>query len=143
MKSLLFFVPLALNLVVALVSLTMALTCLQARGFLAFHEPATKTPWAELDPGLQAVFLAGIRLTGAGFLTVFALLAAEIAWSLLSGPGLLSVLAPCVSLVFTVALTGANAALARKTGAPAPWQGSLGASSLLAVSALASAFALA
>ena len=110
---------------VAVIALVMALESLRARKFLRFHEAAAAQPWDELGPGVQAVILSLLRLTGLGFLLV----ALQLAIAAVAGdfhPSLVVTLAlPLLSLLFCAGLCAVNFQLHRRTGAATPWRGSL------------------
>jgi hypothetical protein len=114
------------------VSASMAGKCLLSGKYLPFHEKAAGRQWDELEPNVQSVVLALLRLTGLGFLVVALLLLPHPFFALRTTGLYLTVVIPFISLLFCIGLSVVNYRLSAETGASTPWKGSLYASLLIA-----------
>jgi len=100
---------------------------------LPFQESAAGKHWEEIEPGLRAVLLALLRLSGLGFLVVGTLLIVFPVEGLVRGNTFDTLAAPAVALFYSVGLVLINHKLARATKAPTPWKRSLSAAALILV----------
>lgn len=123
----------ALYVSVGLISLSMAYKNLIARSYLPFHEKAAGWKWDEVDPGLQAVIIALMKLVGAGFLVAGLQLMGIAVLQLLHHDKAWGFFVPVYSLAFIAALAMANLELHRRTKAMTPWKASLWAFVIVAL----------
>jgi hypothetical protein len=111
---------------VALITLAMASVFLTATEFFPYHAVASGIDWADVEPGLQTVFLAVFRVCGAGWLTVGIALVLLIAFPFGRRDEGWSYLAiPLLSLTFWGITLGTTVYVAMATPATPPWAGSL------------------
>src|SRR3954465_6439790 len=61
---------LAAVLLVALAGIVFGVRYMRREAFLPYHAAVAGTSWAELDPGVQVVILAMLKIIGAGFATL-------------------------------------------------------------------------
>jgi len=125
---------------VALITLAMASVFLTATEFFPYHAVASGIDWADLEPGLQTVFLAVFRVCGAGWLTVAIALALLIAFPFGRRDESWSYLAiPLLALIFWGITLATTVHVARTTPATPPWAGSLFCIGLTLLSAILAA----
>jgi hypothetical protein len=120
-----------------MVMLAMASRFLTATEFFPYHAEASGLQWGDLQPGLQTVILALLRVAGAGWLTgsvaLIVLLAVPFArrdegWSYVAIPAL--------ALIFWGITFATTLHVAMTTAANPPWQASLFCVGLTLASAL-------
>jgi len=114
-----------LYVAVGAVSAIMAGKCCLSKRYLPFHEEAAGRPWEELDPGVRSVILALLRVSGLGFLVVASLLLSLPVAIYCTRSLYLTLVIPCVSLLFCLGLFFVNFRLSARTGARTPWKGAL------------------
>ncbi|HTX17759.1 MAG TPA: hypothetical protein VMG34_03780 [Bacteroidota bacterium] len=125
MSVVLRIVSIALYCLVGIVSYFMFYRSAFAGKLLPFQEAGSGKRWEEIEPGLQAVLLALLRLSGLGFLLVGTLLIVFPVEALIRGNAFEALAAPIVALFYCAALALVNYALARSTKSPTPWKRSL------------------
>lgn len=125
MSELLKIIPVALYFIVGVICLAMAFKTLRSDKFLPFHEKASGKPWNELDEPLKVVILSFMRLSGLGFLVVAILLMVCPIVNYFAPSAPYEYLIPSVALIYCAGLFVNNYILYKRTGADAPWKGSI------------------
>jgi hypothetical protein len=138
MRYVLQFLPSAIYLVVALVSVVMARQCFLAKKLLPFQEDAARMQWDKVEEPLRPVIVSLLQLSGLGFLVSAFLLFTTIAVLFRSATHFERCVGPAASLVFSVGLISINLSLHRATKAPTPWKAAFAASILLVAGILVS-----
>jgi|WetSurMetagenome_2_1015567.scaffolds.fasta_scaffold15507_3 hypothetical protein len=133
MQTLSHVISSGIYLAVGSVSAVMAGKTLLAKKVLPFHEEAAGRPWVELEPGVQSVILALMRVSGLGFLVTALLLLLLPVSTYVNDSRDVTLVLPAVALVFCLGLFFVNLQLRAKTGAQTPWKGALYAAVLLVV----------
>jgi hypothetical protein len=59
--------PLALLAMAGLISIFFGIRYFRAREFMPYHAVVAGKPWAELEPGVQAIILGMLKIIGGGF----------------------------------------------------------------------------
>jgi hypothetical protein len=118
-------VPIAIYMIIGLVSAIMAGKGLLSRRFLPFHEQAAGKSWDDVEPRLQLLILAFMRLTGLGFLVVALLLLIFPPLTFFYPNPPLQLGPPLLALLYCAGLFIVNFRLNQATQAATPWKGSL------------------
>lgn len=138
MRAMIELIPIGLYIVVGLVSLIMAYKSIFSNGFLPFHEKAAEKSWDTVEPGLQFIILALMRVSGLGFLVVALQLLIFPLVNISRNDPWLGYGIPVISLVFCLGLFLINYQLAIKSRSKTPWKGSLYAGAFVAIGILIS-----
>jgi hypothetical protein len=133
MNDVLSVAAMALYGIVGFISLIMAIKNLSAKNFLPFHEQAAGTQLGDLDPRLQKVILALMKVAGLGFLVAALLMLTFPVYNYVAPSPFLTYTVPLIALIYCAGLAGINYSLYKKTGAETPWKKSLMAILLLVV----------
>jgi hypothetical protein len=128
----------SLYLAVGAVSLLMAWKSIVAQRFLPFHEAAAGKEWKDVDPRLQAVYIAILGISGCGFLVVGLMLVLTPVIAFHSRDTFVRLAMPMLAILYSVGLALANFRLHVTTGARTPWRGSLYAAAVVALAAAVS-----
>jgi hypothetical protein len=115
----------------------MAAKSLHSRSFIPFHQQAAKKPLSSLDPPLQSVILALMRVSGLGFLVVGLLLTIFPVVNYFRPHRFVQIAIPAVCLVYCTGLFVANYSLHKQTKAATPWKGALAAAVMIAAGMVA------
>jgi hypothetical protein len=134
MNAILPFLSAALSIAVGVISLVMAGKCLFSKKLVSFHEKAAGMPWGKVDPALQAVILALMRVSGFGFLAVGLLTTVSPIVNRCQQNVFTQYIAPSVAVLFCAGLFWTNYELHMKTKSPTPWKGALAAVVMLLAS---------
>lgn len=125
MNEIVKILPVFLYFIVGVVSAIMAVKNFSSDKFLPFQENAANRPWDEIDPSLQIVILALLRIAGLGFLIVAILLLAFPIINYLMPNTFYTFAIPVIALLFCTGLFIVNYSLYKKTNANTPWRGSV------------------
>ena len=131
-------ISLCLYLIIGVVSMMMAHKSIFSNRFLPFHEQAAGTSWESIDPGVQSVLRALMKISGLGFLTVGLLLIILSIMSFFGQDSLVQYILPGIVLLFCLGLFFVNHQLAVQTKANTPWKGSLAAAMLIGIAIILS-----
>ena len=126
-------ISLFLFLIIGVVSMMMAHKSIFMNRFLPFHEQAAGKSWESIDPGVQTVLCALMKISGFGFLTIALLLIFYSIVSFFGQDSLFQYLLPGIALLFCLGLFFVNHQLAIQTKAKTPWKGSLTAAIMIGV----------
>lgn len=138
MRTMIELIPVGLYMIVGLISLVMAYKSAFSMGFLPFQEKAVGRSWDEVEPGLQRIILALMRVSGLGFFVVaLQLLIFPTVNFFLHDPWLEYGI-PGIALVFCLGLFWVNYQLAVNARSNTPWKGSLYAAAFIAIGILIS-----
>jgi len=125
MKEVLEIIPIALYLLVGVISLIMAYKSMFSNKLLPFHEKAAGIPWDKIDRSLQCVLITLMRVSGPGFLVIAALLIISPIVNYFAPHAFLHYAVPIISAFYCMGLFLVNYSLYKRTKAPTPWKGSL------------------
>ena len=125
MKEILRAVPIALYLLVGIISLVMAFKSLFSTKYLPFHEKAAGKQWSEIEEPLKFVILSFLRLGGLGFLIISILLIGYPILNYFIPSIFYKYFIPAIALIFCTGLFLNNYSLYKNTKANTPWKGSL------------------
>jgi hypothetical protein len=132
--------PLFLYFLVGIVSLMMAYKSIFSTRFLPFHEQAAGKSWENIDPGVQTVIRALMKVSGLGFLTVALLLLILPIINYFDHKSLFQYLLPVIAFLYCLGLFFVNHRLAVETTAKTPWKGSLYAAVFIGIGMVLSFF---
>lgn len=113
--------------VIGLVDLVLGYVYLTANTFLAYHSQAIGASWEDVDSGIQAVILALMKVTGAGWCALGFFTIAIVLAELKQCGTLARWALPAGTLLFYGPTLFATWTLYRETGAQASWASSLAA----------------
>ena len=132
--------PLFLYLLVGIVSLMMAYKSIFSTRFLPFHEQAAGKSWENIDPGVQTVIRALMKVSGLGFLTVALLLLILPIINYFDHESLSQYLLPVIAFLYSLGLFFVNHQLAVQTKAKTPWKDSFYAAVFIGIGMVLSFF---
>jgi hypothetical protein len=132
--------PLFLYFPVGIVSLMMAYKSIFSTRFLPFQEQAAGKSWENIDPGVQTVIRALMKVSGLGFLPVALLLLILPIINYFDHESLFQYLLPVIAFLYCLGLFFVNHRLAVQTKAKTPWKGSLYASVFIGIGMVLSFF---
>lgn len=117
----------ALYLIVAAVSAVMGSIYLTSDTFMPYHAQALQMNWSEVEPALQTLLLALMRVAAAGWLAIAIVTAALVAVPYRHGARWARLTLPIMLLVFYIPTLWATVLVTMHTPAAAPWYGNLAA----------------
>jgi hypothetical protein len=115
----------------------MAAKSLHSRSFIPFHRQAAQRTLTSLEPPLQSVTLALMRVSGLGFLVVGLLLTIFPVVNYFRPHKFAQLAIPAVCLVYCAGLSVANYSLHKQTKAATPWKAALAAAVMIAAGMVA------
>ncbi|MGD0710444.1 MAG: hypothetical protein ABR968_04625 [Bacteroidales bacterium] len=140
MKEILKMIPVALYIIVGVISLLMAYKNLFAVKFLPFHQKASGRQWNEIEYPLKLVIISLIRLAGLGFLVIAILLLVFPVVNYFEPNTFYKYTIPVIALIYCSGLFIINYVLYSKTKAKTPWKGSLYAMFIIILGIIISIF---
>ena len=140
MKEILKIAPIALYMIVGVISMVMAFKSLLADKYLTFHEKAAGKTWNEIEGPLKHVILSLLKLGGLGFLIISILLIVCPVVNYFIPCIFDKYAVPSIALVYCAGLFVNNFLLYRSTKADTPWKGSLYAVFIIAAGIVISVF---
>jgi hypothetical protein len=117
----------ALYALAVLASVGMGLVYLLTPRWMPYHAAAVQTAWEELTPGSRVLYLASLKIAGAGFLTTGLALGLLLAIPFRRGERWARWAIPIIGLIFWTPNLYATIVMTARTPATAPWYGPLGA----------------
>ena len=107
------------------VDIGLGATYFSSKQFMSYHAEALDAPWQELDPGLQTLILALMKLAGGGWFALgfFTIVMAVATLKTRSNVARLSL--PAVTLISWSASFSATWGVYQATGAATPWAPSM------------------
>ena len=132
------FIPIALYMIVGIISMTMAVKNIFSKKFIPFHEQAAGKSWNEIDQGIQFVVQALMKVAGFGFLVVALLLMIFPIVNYFINDFFTIYAIPAISLIYSLGLALVNYQLSHRTMVKTPWKRSLCAALLIAAGMLIS-----
>ena len=133
-------IPLFLYLLFGIVSLIMAYKSIFSTRFLPFHEQAAGKSLENIEPGVQTVIRALMKVSGLGFLTVALLLLILPIINYFDHESLFQYLLPGIAFLYCLGLFFVNHQLAVQTKAKTPWKGSFYAAMFIGIGMVLSFF---
>lgn len=125
LKGVLEVIPVGLYLLVGIISLLMAYKTMFSNKLLPFQEKAAGMRWNKIDPSIQCVLIALMRVSGLGFLVMGALLIISPIVDYFAPHAFVRYAVPLISAFYCMGLFLVNYSLYKRTKAPTPWKGSL------------------
>jgi len=120
-------IAMALYALAVLMSVTMGLVYLLSPQFMPYHAAAVGTAWEDLTPGSRVLYMASLKIAGAGFLTTGLALGFRLAVPFWRGERWARWAIPVIGLVFWVPNLYATIVMTVQTPATAPWYGPVAA----------------
>lgn len=117
----------ALYLIVGLVSVIMGSIYLLADQFMPYHAQALQMEWVDLDPALQTLLLALMRVAAGGWLAIAIATFVLVAFPFRHGLCWVRLTLPIMLLLFYIPTLWATLMVTWQTPAAAPWYGNLAA----------------
>jgi hypothetical protein len=120
-------------LLVGLVTFGLGIKFLTSKSFFPYHSQAVKKEWSEIDPPLQILILALMRMIGLGTTSLSLLLVLFTLFGITNHPLAQSLFIPGIVFFYWVGVVIVTRWVHRSSGATTPWRESISIACLCAL----------